>query len=240
MKIFLSLLFITGIVNGYAQRNDALNTAKNCKYMTADEIEMIYEINRVRSNPRSYLQYLAPQLEEARSVLKKFGKGQANYSLTFTTEYVNNKEVKKIDTTWHFTNEEEVNALETLIEDLNKLKKLSVLKPDAGIYKAASKHAADQDTHDWKLMHTGSDGSNPWDRIIKYSPTMKSGSENIAGNSDVVTARDIVIQLLIDSGIPGYGHRYNILDPNWTHVACKGTRLKNGMNWWIQNFGAKK
>jgi uncharacterized protein YkwD len=43
------------------------------------------------------------------------------------------------------------------------------------------------------------------------------GNENIAGNSmEIVTARDIVIQLLVDSGIPGYGHRYNLLDPAWT------------------------
>ena len=66
------------------------------------------------------------------------------------------------------------------------------------------------------------------------------GNENIAGNSKVSTnARDIVIQLLIDSGIPGYGHRYNLLDAGWTHVACKG-ELYKGMHWWIQNFGQKK
>ena len=34
----------------------------------------------------------------------------------------------------------------------------------------------------------------------------------------IVTARDIVIQLLVDSGIPGYGHRYNLLDPAWTYL----------------------
>jgi len=30
-------------------------------------------------------------------------------------------------------------------------------------------------------MHTGSDGSQPWDRIKKFSPKMKFGNENIAG-----------------------------------------------------------
>jgi len=69
---------------------------------------------------------------------------------------------------------------------------------------------------------------------------MSFGNENIAGNSAaIVTARDIVIQLLVDSGIPGYGHRNNLLDPAWTYVACKH-ELFIGMHWWIQNFGVKK
>ncbi len=89
-------------------------------------------------------------------------------------------------------------------------------------------------------MHTGSDGSAPWDRILQFSPAMRFGNENIAGNSRKdISARDIVIQLLIDDGIPGYGHRYNLLDPYWTHVACR-TELYNGMHWWIQNFGIRK
>ena len=203
--------------------------------MSADEREMIYEINRVRSNPTSYLVYLVPMLEAAKKNLEESGKGGRNYSLTYTSDHGTDK--SNIDTTWHYVNEEEVKALTTLIDDLKNLKKLSVLKPDRGIYKAAVKHAADQHTHDWNLGHTGTDGSHPWDRILKFSPTMRLGNENIAGNSEIVRPRDIVIQLLVDSGIPGYGHRYNLLDPNWTHVACKGEKFKDWMNWWIQDFG---
>lgn len=204
------------------------------------EREMIYEINRLRSNPRSYLQYLEPMLKTAKNVLKNFGKGAANYSLTYTTSTSNGKNTKRIDTTWHFTNEEEVKALTTLINDLKKIKKLSVLQPDSGIYNAATKHARDQDAHDWKLMHTGSDGSDPWDRITQFSPSMSFGNENIAGRGGMETsARAFVLQLLIDSGIPGYGHRYNILDPQWTHAACVVTTFEK-MDWCIQNFGVKK
>jgi uncharacterized protein YkwD len=208
--------------------------------MKPEEREMIYEINRLRSNPKSYLQYIEPLLAEAKKRLQNNGRGSKNYSLTFTTKTVNGTESTKIDTTWHYTNEEEVKALNTLVNDLRKLKKLSILQPDSGIYNAAQKHAKDQDEHEWKLMHTGSDGSSPWDRITKFSPSMYFGNENIAGRGGLsTTPRDFVIQLLVDSGIPGYGHRYNLLDPQWTYGACV---IKNfeGMDWCIQNFGVKK
>lgn len=240
MRILCIAVFflISGTLN--SQVIDSLNTAKNCLYMTAVEREMIYEINRVRSNPGSYIQYLQPLLNDAKIKLKDFGNGHKNYSLTFTSSTKNGEEIRTVDTTWHYTNAEEVKAISTLIDELKKLKPLSVLKPDSGIYLAAKKHATDQHKHQWQLMHTGSDGSDPWDRIITFSPTMSFGNENIAGNSKkIITARDIVIQLLIDDGIPGYGHRYNLLDPAWTHVACKGELFKE-MHWWIQNFGIKK
>ncbi len=208
--------------------------------MEAEEREMIYEINRVRSNPKSYLEYLQPLLKVAKDKLESFGKGERNYSLTFTSSVKNGQEIKTADTTWHYRNEEEVKAINSLIDDLKKLKSLKILKPDSGIYNAAKKHADDQNNHQWTLMHTGSDGSAPWDRILKFSPSMSFGNENIAGNSRKdISAREIVIQLLIDDGIPGYGHRYNLLDPYWTHVACR-TELYSGMHWWIQNFGIRK
>ena len=238
-KIILPFLLLA-FCFAHAQTIDSLNTAKNCNYMTAAEKEMIYEINRVRSNPGSYLQYLEPLLEDAQKRLKENGKGGANYSLTFSSSIINGKEIKKIDTTWHYINEEEVKALSTLINDLKNLKQLSVLQPDNGIYLAAKKHAKDQHAHDWTLMHTGTDGSYPWDRVTKFSPSMSFGNENIAAQSGYPTPRDIVLQLLIDSGIPGYGHRYNLLDPQWTHVACTGENYKGKMFWWIQDFGVKK
>ncbi len=208
--------------------------------MTAIEREMIYEINLVRSDPKAYIQYLQPLLKKAKATLKDHGKGDKNYSLTFSTRIKNGKEVKAIDTAWHYTHEEEVKAISSLISDLEKLKPLSILIPDTGIYNAATKHVNDQVAHNWTLMHTGSDGSDPWDRILEFSPSMSFGNENIAGNSaQLVTPRDIVIQLLIDSGIPGYGHRYNLLNPAWTHAACKHG-LHKGMHWWVQNFAVKK
>lgn len=240
MRIFCITVFFLIATTSNSQVIDSLNTAKNCLYMTAVEREMIYEINRVRSNPKSYIQYLQPMLTRAKDKLESLGKGDKNFSVTFTSSTKNGKEIRTVDTTWHYVNVEEVKAVTTLIDELKKLKPLSVLKPDSGIYNAAKKHANDQTAHEWKLMHTGSDGSDPWDRIITFSPTMSFGNENIAGNSrKIITARDIVIQLLIDDGIPGYGHRYNLLDPAWTHVACKGELFKD-MYWWIQNFGIKK
>ena len=240
MRVRCITLFFLVATTSNSQVIDSLNTAKYCQYMTAIEREMIYEINRVRSSPKSYIQYLQPMLTYAKDKLETFGKGDKNYSLTFTSSTKNGKEIKTVDTTWHYMNVEEVKALTTLIDDLKKLKPLSVLKPDSGIYNAAKKHANDQNDHEWKLMHTGSDGSDPWDRIISFSPSMSFGNENIAGNSKkIITARDIVIQLLIDDGIPGYGHRYNLLNPSWTHVACK-EELFMDMHWWIQNFGIKK
>ena len=239
MRLFYLATLLLFSTLAKTQVIDSLNTAKKCLYMAEMERQMIYEINRVRSNPRSYIQYLQPMLNEATTTLKKYGKGYKNYSVTFTTTSNNGKTVETTDTTWHYATEEQVKALTTLINELKKLKRLTVLKPDSGIYSAATKHAKDQNEHDWKLMHTGSDGSEPWDRILTFSPTMSFGNENIAGNSmEIVTAREIVIQLLVDSGIPGYGHRYNLLDPAWTYVACKH-ELFNGMHWWIQNFGIK-
>jgi len=42
--------------------------------MTEIEREMIYEINRVRHNPKSYIQYLQPMLNEAKATLKNMVK----------------------------------------------------------------------------------------------------------------------------------------------------------------------
>ncbi len=236
----ISFIFFTSLL--FAQKIDSLNTAKNAIWCNAQEKEMIYELNCLRSNPKSYIKYIQPLYDVAKENLTKEGKGSKNYSISYVTTYPNNKPLVRIDTTWHYSNEEEEKALALLLKELNELNPLQILKPDAGIYKAATKHSKDQIAHNWELLHTGSDGRDPWDRIIKFSPKMKTGNENIAGATQLQSPRDFVIQLLIDSGIPGYGHRYNMLNPIWTHVACKQNFSKKygGMAYWIQNFGQIK
>jgi uncharacterized protein YkwD len=237
--VIVILLFISQ--SGLAQENPVLNTARNCSFMKEIEKEMIAEINLVRSDPEGYIRYLDYYYELAKLNLKHFGKGKRNYSLSVLYEKTNRGErKKKVDTVWANEYEEEVHAIETLIKDLKNTPQLSILLPDKGIYEAARKHGLDQDRHNWTLGHQGSDGSWPWERILKYSPQMVEGNENLAGRFPEPTARDIVIQLLIDSGIPEYGHRYNLLDPKWTHVACYTGGLKGGMYQWIQEFGKHK
>ena len=240
MKIIFLSFFFSGPVLLHAQLINSLNTAKDCLYMKAEEREMVYEINLLRSNPLGYIQYVQPLLDHAIIILRTRGKGQRNYALTFTKITVSGKEVKKIDTTWNYENEEELKALRSLVKDLKTIGKLSVLMADSGIYNALLYFAADQDRHHWKLIHEGSDGSYPWDRITRFSPNMKFGNENGAGSYPKKNARETVLQLLIDSGIPGYGHRYNLLNKNWTHVACFSAGLKEGIYNWIQNFGTIK
>ena len=201
------------------------------------EREMIYEINVVRNHPEVYVQYLQKFLKDAHLNLKIEGNELKNYSIETQYKTTDGNITKKTDTIWFNINEEEVKAVESLISDLNNLEPLAILKPDAGIYTAAKLYGADQDRHKWELSHRGSDGSWPNDRIKRSSRKMIDGNENIAGKFPEPTARDIVIQLLIDSGIQGYGHRYNILNPKWTHVACFCGGLKNGMYRWLQEFG---
>ena len=125
--------------DNYAWENSALNTAKNANYMQQDEKDMIYEINRLRSNPPRYAKmFVAVRLKNAVEVYKTYGKGDSNYSIS--TFYQNNN-VTSVDTNWHFSNEEDMRALQTLYDTLMHLKPLSILLPDEGIYKVCIKHA---------------------------------------------------------------------------------------------------
>ncbi|MES2431003.1 MAG: CAP domain-containing protein [Bacteroidota bacterium] len=235
----LIFVFFSSYVNAQDDTwvDEKLNTAKNAAYMQLQEREMVYEINRVRSDPKRYATtFIKVSLDKAKNELKEYGKGDSNYSLT--TTYINNKPAK-VDTTWHFIYEEEVKACQTLYDTLMKMKPLSILIPDQGIYNSAIKHAKDQAPKN-SIDHQGIDGSWPHERIMKFSPKMKDGSENLAYNSNA-SPRTIVLQLLVDEGIPGYGHRYNMLRDTWTHVACYYTRppiMKS--KWWMQEFGAIK
>jgi len=233
--VLIDALFFCAL--SFSQAPDP-NTAKNISWMKPSEREMIREINLVRSDPAGYIQFLEYEYELAKLNYKHKGQGERDFSLTTRYEYINGAERKtRVDTVWHNRYEEELKAVESLIRDLEAMEPASVLKPDKGIYEAAKKHAMDQDRHGWELAHRGSDGSWPADRIRKYSPGMSDGGENLAGQYPEPTPREIVISLLIDAGIPGYGHRYNLLDPDWTHVACFDAGLKNSMYRWIQNFG---
>ena len=243
MRFGLFLLFIIVVQVVRAQSEDypaKLNTAQNESYLLAGEKEMIAEINYMRSEPKEYVQFLLPLLKHAKIDIETGHQSSSGFSYTKFYKTVNGvSELDRIDTVYYNESEAEYKALTELVERLKSIEPLSILKPDRGIYKALKAHEKDQ-SPTGNVDHFGVDKSWPSDRILKHSPTMTEGGENIAcGNTSV---RDIVIMLAIDSGISSRGHRETLLNPSWTHVSCRFVgELENGMpcNWWIQNFGKK-
>jgi uncharacterized protein YkwD len=63
------------------------------------------------------------------------------------------------------------------------------------------------------LEHRGTDGSNPARRAERRGRWVTAMAESIAFGDN--PARQVVIQLLVDDGVPDRGHRDNILDGRW-------------------------
>ena len=122
-----------------------------------------------------------------------------------------------------------------LIEELKRMPSLSVLQTLPCLYTAAKKHGDDQ-RKKGDTDHQGSDGSWPWDRVIRECKGLKDGNENLVGGpSDI---RRAVILLLVDDGIEGRGHRKVMLQSDWKYIAChKMGTIGTMPNCWIQQFG---
>ena len=78
------------------------------------------------------------------------------------------------------------------------------------IAKAAMDHANDIGPKG-QTSHDGSDGNSLSDRLKRYGAPVSSYGENLSFGQD--KALDVVVQLLVDDGVPGRGHRTNIFNP---------------------------
>jgi uncharacterized protein YkwD len=79
----------------------------------------------------------------------------------------------------------------------------------AGMARAARDHATDQGRRG-TTGHQGSDGSTAGDRVNRYGRWTGRLTESISYGP--VTGADVVQGLIIDDGVPGRGHRRNLLD----------------------------
>jgi uncharacterized protein YkwD len=80
-----------------------------------------------------------------------------------------------------------------------------------GLWSAAGDHVRDQGPRG-ATGHNGSDGSSMDTRIRRYGAWNGTAAENIDYGS--ATARDVLISLIVDDGVPSRGHRRNIFNPN--------------------------
>ena len=96
------------------------------------------------------------------------------------------------------------------IRVLSSTRPLEPLNPSEPLTAAAGDHVRDTGPRGI-VGHTGSDGSSMVDRIRRHDSSFRGMGEAIAyGQAE---ARDIVVSLLVDDGVPGRGHRKIILTP---------------------------
>lgn len=96
------------------------------------------------------------------------------------------------------------------IREMRRMAPLPPLKIAAALIYSARDHA-NESGGAGAIGHQGADGSTLGERISRHASWEGSISENLYyGPAD---AQQIVVQLLIDKGVSGRGHRRNILSP---------------------------
>jgi uncharacterized protein YkwD len=161
---------------------------------TAFERQVVQEMSGLRTQPKAY----ARQLRELRP-------------------YFEGTLWKRPDRV-PLRTEEGVAALDEAIAFLESVRPLGPLRFNEGLALAARRHALDIGPRG-VLDHVGSDGSRLSDRLNRLGTWQGYIAENISTYEE--DAREVVIQLLIDDGVAGRGHRKNLFNPEF-HQAGAG------------------
>jgi hypothetical protein len=120
---------------------------------------------------------------------------------------------------------EGVDSVDDAIRFLQRARPLAPFIYSPGISLAAAEHVADQATG--AFGHSGSDHSDPGERMNRHGTWSAFWGENIAYGK--ATARDVVIALIIDDGLRSRKHRKNIFNPAFNYAgAALGTHARYG------------
>lgn len=104
----------------------------------------------------------------------------------------------------------EAGAYAEAVEFLMRQSPLPPLRPDDQLAAAALEHVTEQGLSG-ETGHSGAGGERFDDRLRRHGVRADVAAENIAYGPP--TASDVVRELIIDSGVPGRGHRRNIFHP---------------------------
>lgn len=128
------------------------------------------------------------------------------------------------------------NYYASLKNDLAKIKDLPMLKPDLRLYLAAKEHAVEMG-NSGRTGHASLNGMMPKERIAKYADMLASAENCNYGPSDALS---VVLQLLLDEGVPSVGHRKNILSERYDLMGLSIQPHKLYRNNCVQDFGKEK
>jgi len=153
---------------------------------------VIHELNLARQNPALYATFV----QELRSRM--------------------NGNVLVLPGHTRIRTKEGTGALDDAIRFLQCAQPLPPLTLSRGMSRAAADHCADQ--ADGAFGHEGKDRSHAGQRIARYGNFSGSWGENISYGKS--SARDVVLALIIDDGLPARKHRKNIFNPNFNFAGA--------------------
>ncbi|MEI6751600.1 MAG: CAP domain-containing protein [Paludibacter sp.] len=178
-----------------------LDTARDSMYMSEIEKDVVLELNMVRNNPKIYAElYIKPMLSKFRGL--KFDMDEDNCLLT----------------------KEGVAVVEECIKVLNDKKTCLLLYPNKKLSKMSKYHAELQGKTE-ECGHDTPKGETLEQRIKRFKIPNNLYAEDIIYGP--FSAREIVVGLLVDDGVPSRGHRNIILNNKFNAVGvCYGSHKK--------------
>ncbi len=194
MLTIVATIAVTLTATGPALSQSALPAED--RVLSPLEQGIVDEHNLVRTDPRAYAAYVSEFREFFDGNLIRIP-GQTAAVLT----------------------REGVGAVDEAIDFLMAAEPAPPLTASDGMSRGATDHVEDQGPSG-DTGHDGSDGSTPGERMDRHGSWNMIFAENLAYGPQ--TARDVVMGLIIDDGVPDRGHRRNIFDPRLQviGVAC--------------------
>ena len=182
--------FVCTLAFNLAMSNSVFAANAADPYLSSVEQEVLNELNLARTNPKQFAEFLAE--------MRPYFNGN---NLERPGQFI-------------LVTQEGVAAVDEAISFLRSTAPLSALRISRGLSLAAQTHANDQ--QNGEMGHIGSDGSQPWTRMNRYGTWQDKVAENISYGG--YSTRGVVIQLIVDDGVPGRGHRVNMFNPEYRFV----------------------
>ena len=112
---------------------------------------------------------------------------------------------------------EGVQAVREAIQFLKELRPVRPLNWHSELAVCARNHV--QDTGSKGLVqHESSDGTTVKERLKRYGKIVTCYGENLSFHTD--NAMEVVLQSIVDDGVPNRGHRENLFNPEFRVIGC--------------------
>lgn len=162
---------------------------KSADGMDPNEIAVLEELNLARTKPVEYANYVEEH--------------KRNFKGYFFVVIDGRKTTRTV---------EGIKAVDEAIAFLKRVEPVPALSASRPLTRAARDHVNDLGSRGL-TGHAGTDNSQPADRIGRYGiPKTVSGEAITFGP---ISARSILIQLIVDDGVTGRDHRRNLFEPDY-------------------------